>query len=72
MYFFSALQEFYDVTHQLFRADYYNDGRRYGTRGPNSVIHDVRTSVQYLIGTQEVNCSVMSLDVAAPYLADVT
>ena len=29
-------------------------------------------SVQYLIGTQEVNCSVISLDVAAPYLANVT
>ena len=70
--YFSALQEFYDVTHQLLRADYYNDGRQYGTRGPYTVIHDVSTSVQYVISTQVANCSVISLDVVAPYLTDVT
>ena len=71
-YFFPLLQEFYDLPHRLYRADFYNDGSQYGTRGPNSVIHDLSTSVQYLINTQVVNCSAISLDVAAPYLFDVT
>ena len=66
------MQEFYDLPHQLYRADYYNDGSQYGTRGSYTVIHDVSTSVQYLISAQVVNCLAISLDVAAPYLFDVT
>ena len=72
MGFLLDLQEFYDLPNQLFRADYYNNGSVYGTRGPYTVIHDVGTSVQYLISTQVVNCSAISLDVVAPYLFDVT
>ena len=72
-FFFSiSVQEFYDLPNQLFRGDYYNDGSQYGTKGPYTVIHDASTSVQYLISTQVVNCSAISLDVIAPYLFDVT
>jgi hypothetical protein len=72
VFLLSALQEFYDITHQLFRADYYNDGSQYGTRGPNAVIHDLDTSMQYLINTQVLNCSAIPLEDVAPYLFDVT
>ena len=65
------LQEFYDLSHNLFRIDVYRRGRRGGSPGPISIIHDFSTSVQYVVNNQVLECSAQSLDNASPYFYDI-
>ena len=56
----------------MFRADGYNSGRigLFGV-GPISIIHDFDTSVQYVIGTQQRNCTEQPLSQYATYFTDI-
>ena len=66
------MQEFYDGIHKLYRLDIYYDGSLGGDPGPNAVIHDLNTSVQYVIGKEDGSCLVQPLDIALTYFWDVT
>ena len=73
---FLYFQEVYDIQNNLFRIDFYNNGRGrgrdLGPPGPFSIIHDFDTATQYFIGTQILNCTATPLSVSAPYSFDVT
>ena len=69
---FHSLQEFYDLPHNLFRIDAYSDAGQGGASGPVSVIHDLSTSVQYVVGKQVISCSAQPLEDLAPYFFDIT
>ena len=58
------LQEFYDQTHNLFRIDLQYDGQQGGSPGPLTFIHDISSSVQYVIGNQIRFCLPQSLQEA--------
>ena len=65
------VQEFYDQTHNLFRLDFYYDGQQGGSPGPLTLIHDISSSVQYIIGNQIRFCSLQPLQQAATYFWDI-
>ena len=66
------MQEFYDYDRNLFRLDTYYDGSSGGVAQPVSIIHDLSSSVQYVIGNQFRFCFAQPLQVSAPFLWDIT
>ena len=50
------LQEFYHLTHQLFRIDTYYDGSRGGTAGAVTLVHDFGTMTEYVINRHTSTC----------------
>ena len=66
------MQEFYDYDHSLFRFDTYYNGSFGGSAQAVSVIHDLSSSVQYVIGNQFHTCLAQPLQVSAPFLWDIT
>jgi len=69
--YFVVLQEYYHLTHKLFRLDTYYDGSRGGSAGPVTVVHDFNTMTEYIINRHTSTCmpsalgngSVLSFDV---------
>ena len=53
--------------------DVYYSGRQGGAPGPVSIIHDFDTSVQYLVGTQVLNCSAQPFSQSqfTPFFPDI-
>ena len=66
------LQEFYDYNHSLFRFDFYYNGDLGGPPQPLTIIHDLNSAVQYIIGNQIHFCVAQPLQVSAPYFWDIT
>ena len=66
------VQEFYDLPNKLYRIDVYSRGGGGFAPGQTSIIHDFDSSVQYVVGTQVLNCTAQPLSQYAPYFPDVS
>ena len=69
---FIVTQEFYDFNHSLFRFDVFYSGEFGGPAQPLTIVHDLNSSVQYVIGNQFHFCTVQPLQESAPYFWDLT
>ena len=66
------IQEFFDSTHKLFRYDFFYSDPHGNYSVPLTIIHDLSSSVQYVIGNQVHFCTAQPIQQYAPYFWDVT